>query len=87
MALESSAFLTDYANNARNATSAEPQQVLIVFDTRLSRKASRYFRAGEPERRNILAELQHDETGDTIATFGVAKAAVPMALINVRNDL
>ena len=57
LALESSASLTDYANNARNATSGEPQTALIVFDTRLSRKASRYFRAKEVERGNILAEL------------------------------
>lgn len=57
LALESTACLTDYANNARNATSGEPQQVLIVFDTRLSRKACRYYRAGDIERRNLLAEL------------------------------
>ena len=57
LALEATSLLTDYANNARNATSGEPQQVLIVFDTRLSRKASRYFGAGEPERVNILNEL------------------------------
>jgi CRISPR-associated protein Cst2 len=57
LALESTASLTEYANNARNATSGEPQQVLIVFDTKLSRKASRYFKAGEVERANILKEL------------------------------
>jgi len=57
LALEASGTLTDYANNARNATSGEPQTVLIVFDTRLSRKASRYFTAGAVERRNILDEL------------------------------
>jgi len=57
LALESTGVLTEYANNARNATSGEPQKVLIVFDTRLSRKASRYFTAGETERKNLLAEL------------------------------
>lgn len=57
LALEATASLTDYANNARNATSGEPQQVLIVFDAKLSRKASRYFKAGEIERANILKEL------------------------------
>jgi CRISPR-associated protein Cst2 len=57
LALEATSLLTDYANNARNATSAEPQKVLIVFDTRLSRKASRYFTANEIERKNLLAEL------------------------------
>lgn len=58
LALEATATLTDYANQARNATSGEPQQVLIVFDTRLSRKAARYFKAGETERANILKELE-----------------------------
>lgn len=53
--------LNDYANNARNATSAEPQKVLIVFDTKLSRKAMRYFSAGEIEQKNILRELKERE--------------------------
>lgn len=57
LALEATGSITDYANQARNATSAEPQQVLIVFDTRLSRKAARYFKAGEAERANLLKEL------------------------------
>jgi CRISPR-associated protein Cst2 len=57
LALEATGVLTDYANNARNATSGEPQKVLIVFDTRLSRKASRYFGASEVEQKNILKEL------------------------------
>jgi CRISPR-associated protein Cst2 len=55
--LEASRIITDYANQARNATSAEPQEVLIVFDTILSRKAARYFKAGEQERANIINEL------------------------------
>lgn len=58
LALEATSLLTDYANNARNATSGEPQQVLIVFDTRLSRKASRYFTATEIERTHLLKEIQ-----------------------------
>lgn len=59
LALEATASLTDYANQARNATSGEPQKVLIVFDTKLSRKAARYFRAkNDTERNNILAELK-----------------------------
>ena len=58
LALEATGSITDYANQARNATSAEPQQVLIVFDTRLSRKAARYFKAGDTERTNILKELE-----------------------------
>lgn len=60
LALEATAALTDYANQARNAASGEPQQVLLVFDTRLSRKASRYFQeqTTDAERGNILRELQ-----------------------------
>lgn len=60
LALEATASLTDYANQARNAISGEPQKVLIVFDSRLSRKASRYFRenASETEQKNILRELE-----------------------------
>lgn len=55
--LEGTKSMNDYASQARNAVSGEPQKVLIVFDTILSRKASRYFVAGEQERTNILAEL------------------------------
>jgi CRISPR-associated protein Cst2 len=59
MALEATGCLTDYAQQARNATSGEPQKVLIVFDTRLSRKAARYFKdaTSDAERANILKEL------------------------------
>ena len=55
--LEATKSMNDYASQARNAVSGEPQKVLIVFDTILSRKASRYFVAGEQEQKNILAEL------------------------------
>ena len=55
--LEASKAMNDYANQARNAISGEPQEILIVFDTILSRKASRYFTAEKKERENILAEL------------------------------
>lgn len=59
LALEATASLTDYANQARNATSGEPQKVLIVFDSKLSRKAARYFTTdNEVECTNILAGLQ-----------------------------
>ena len=79
LALEATASLTDYANQARNAVSGEPQQVLIAFDTKLSRKASRYFKANAPEKANILRELDArgatyffgDDTaseGDSVAT-------------------
>lgn len=61
LALEATRSLTDYANQARNAVSGEPQKVLIIFDNKLSRKASRYFRSGETEQKNILAELDKRE--------------------------
>lgn len=55
--LEATRSMNDYANQARNAISGEPQEVLIVFDPVLSRKASRYFTASQKERENILNEL------------------------------
>jgi CRISPR-associated protein Cst2 len=55
--LEATKSMNDYASQARNAVSGEPQKVLIVFDSILSRKASRYFVADEIEQKNILTEL------------------------------
>lgn len=57
--LEATRSLTDYANQARQATSGEPQKVLIVLDTKMSRKAARYFapETSSEEKANILAEL------------------------------
>jgi len=55
--VEATRSMNDYANQARNAVSGEPQKVLIVFDTKLSRKASRYFTANEKEKANFLKEL------------------------------
>ena len=74
--LEATKYMNDYANQARNAVCGEPQQVIIVFDTVLSRKACRYFIAGDIERNNILAELDErharyfigdDNTENTVA--------------------
>ena len=57
--LEATRSMNDYSNQARNAVSGEPQKVLIVFDTKMSRKASRYFSAQtEKERTNLIAELK-----------------------------
>lgn len=56
--LEATKSMNDYASQARNAVSGEPQKVLIVFDTILSRKASRYFVVGEQEQKNILEEIK-----------------------------
>ena len=55
--LEGTRYLTDYANQARNATTGEPQKVLIILDSRLSRKAARFFEMGETEQNNLLKEL------------------------------
>lgn len=56
--LEATRSLHDYSNQARNAISGEPLKVLIVFDTKHSRKAARYFSVGETQQSNILAELK-----------------------------
>lgn len=56
--LEATRSMTDFANQARNAVSGEPQKVLIVYDNKLSRKASRYFEAEQQiEKINIISEL------------------------------
>ena len=78
--LVSTGAMTDFANQARNAVSGEPHKVLIVLDTRHSRKAVRYFQeeTTDEERLNILKELKSrdalvfigDDTtsdGDTVA--------------------
>ena len=59
--LDATRSITDYANQARNATTAEPQQVLIVLDTKMSRKVVRYFAPGTnvTEKGRILAELDN----------------------------
>lgn len=77
--VEATRMMNDYANQARNAVSGEPQQVLIVFDTKMSRKASRYFVAGEIEKANIIAELDERKAkyfigDDTQGSESVAKA-------------
>ncbi len=58
--LEATGSITDYANQARNAVSGEPNRVLIVLDPKHSRKAVRYWKdeTTEQERENILAELR-----------------------------
>lgn len=57
--LDATESMTDYANQARNAVSGEPNKVLIVLDPKLSRKAVRYFKAStsDTERTNILQGL------------------------------
>jgi len=56
--LDATRSMTDFANQARNAVSGEPQKVLIVFDNKLSRKASRYFEVEEAEKKNLIEELK-----------------------------
>lgn len=74
--LEATGSITDYANQARNAVSGEPNRVLIVLDPKHSRKAVRYWKAEttSQERESILAELKDrgalvflgdDRSGDT----------------------
>lgn len=77
--LEATRFLTDYANQARNATTGEPYKVLIVLDSRLSRKCARFFDMTEIEQQNILEELQDRNAvyflgDDTSSEMSVHKA-------------
>jgi len=55
--LKATRYLNAYASQARNATTGEPQKVFIVLDTRLSRKAARYFAMNDTERDRLKAEL------------------------------
>jgi CRISPR-associated protein Cst2 len=81
--IEATRSINDYANQARNAVSGEPQQVLIVIDPKLSRKGSRYFVANDIEKANILNELTernatffvgNDIEGDTSVDAAYSKA-------------
>ena len=55
--LEATRMLSDYASQARNAVTGEPQRVFIALDSRLSRKGARYFAMGDTERERLRAEL------------------------------
>ena len=88
--LDATESMTDYANQARNAVSGEPNRVLIVLDPKLSRKAIRYFKSttNQAEQANIIKELEArgalhflgddtTEEGHTVAeAFAAAKAAL-----------
>lgn len=87
--LEASRLMNDYAQQARNAVCGEPEKVLIVFDNVLSRKASRYFSAGELEQKNILSELEERGAsffiGDDTTEKSVA-AAYKQALAHLEQE-
>lgn len=85
--LEGTGSMTDFANQARNAVSGEPRKVLIVLDTKMSRKAVRYFKAetSDIERNHILEELKDrnalvfigddtQESDENKGIYSVAKA-------------
>lgn len=76
--LNGTRYMNDYANQARNAVAGEPSKVLIVISPLFSRKASRYFAAGEMEQKNLLAELDSQGAryflGDDTTAQSVAKA-------------
>ena len=76
--LQSTALMNDYANQSRNAVCGEPRQVIIVFDTIASRKASRYWEANDIERKNLVEELKDRDAkywiGDDTTEKSVLKA-------------
>jgi CRISPR-associated protein Cst2 len=59
--LNATSTLIDYANEARNAVTGEPQKVLIVFDSIMSRKSCRYFEVSDFEQKNIISDLNSRE--------------------------
>lgn len=94
--IEATRSMNDYASQARNAVSGEPQKVLIVFDAKLSRKASRYFTAAnETEKANILKELKArdakyflgDDTKGETSVFGAYSKALAFLKDNFKNPL
>lgn len=93
--LEATGSMTDFANQSRNAVSGEPSDVLIVLDTKMSRKAVRYFKEGTSAamRENILKELKGRGAlvfeGDDYTTTGmsVAEAYAAAAEALEKNDL
>lgn len=76
--LQSTALMNDYANQSRNAVCGEPRQVIIVFDTIASRKASRYWEANDIEKKNLVEELKDRDAkywiGDDTTEKSVLKA-------------
>ena len=90
--LEATQQMNDYANQARNAIIGTPQKVLIVFDDKLSRKASRYFVANPTEQKNIIEELEDrnsvyflgDDTQGETSVYKAYKSA--LAFIDDTNN-
>ncbi|GAF02868.1 type I-PGING CRISPR-associated protein Cas7/Csp1 [Saccharicrinis fermentans] len=90
--LQGTRYMNDYASQARNAVSGEPQKVLIVFDPLLGRKASRYFTASELEQKNILAELDAKNAmyflGDDQSEYSVHQAySEALEFLNQENNI
>ncbi|MCB9039464.1 MAG: type I-PGING CRISPR-associated protein Cas7/Csp1 [Lewinellaceae bacterium] len=90
--LEGTASMTDFANQARNAVSGEPNRVLIVLDNKMSRKAARYFQpeTTDIERENILEELTergaHVFLGDDTTKEGLSVAKAYRLAMEVLSD-
>lgn len=85
--LEATRSMTDYANEARNAVTGEPQKVLIVFDTKMSRKACRYFEANENEQKNIIAELNERKSSHFVGDDTGGEESVQKAYKTALNEL
>jgi CRISPR-associated protein Cst2 len=83
--LEATRYLNAHASQARNATSAEPQKVFIILDTRLSRKGARYFAMNDTEQERLKSEVEerdaaYFEGDDTDADALSVRAAYEGAL-------
>lgn len=55
--LRAASQITEHASQARNMTTAEPFEVLIVLDNKISRKAAQYFDSPSAKKEAILEEL------------------------------
>ncbi len=55
--VEAFGYMTDFANQSRNAFSAAPVEVIICFDPIYNHKVTKYFTCSEIEQKRLLAEL------------------------------
>lgn len=73
--LQSTRFVNAHASQARNMTSLEPEGAFIALDTRISRKAARFFDMSGDEQDAVIEEIESrggetfvgaDDSGTTV---------------------
>ncbi|MCS4200681.1 DevR family CRISPR-associated autoregulator [Salinibacter ruber] len=76
--LRSTRFVNAHASQARNMTSLEPTRVFIALDTRISRKAARFFDMSSDQQDAVINEIEgrggKTFIGDDNSEYAVADA-------------